>query len=201
MGQSLFSGGIIRRLWPADLPAFREHLIRLDPQSRYDRFAMAVSDDFLNGYANRCFGIDDVIYGYYVDGVLRGAAELRSVGSGFLPIAGGAAEAAFSVETPWRRQGVGSELMGRIVRAARNRRAATLYMSCLARNEAMQGLAKKFEADLNFETDELTGKLIGRQPSAGSIWREMVDDSTGFATAILNLHTRMYAMQAQPKAR
>ena len=32
-----------------------------------------------------------------------------------------------------------------------NRRADALYMSCLARNVAMQSLARKFSADLRFE--------------------------------------------------
>ena len=164
MEQMMIHGGVIRRFWPADLSAFREHLLRLDAQSRYDRFAMSVNDEFLIRYAERCFGIDDVIYGYYVDGVLRGAGELRAVGNNII---GGSVEAAFSVEKDWRRRGVGTELMSRIVRAARNRRADALYMSCLASNAAMQALAKKFSADLRFETDDMTGKLVAREPTSG----------------------------------
>jgi GNAT superfamily N-acetyltransferase len=192
MEQAMIHGGVVRRLWPADLPAFREHLLRLDAQSRYDRFAMAVNDEFLIRYAERCFGIDDVIYGYYVDGVLRGAGELRSVGNNII---GGSVEAAFSVEQGWRRRGVGTELMSRIVRAARNRRADALYMSCLAYNKAMQGLAKKFSADLHFETDDSTGKLVARSPNAASVWGEIADNATSFATAMLDLQTRVFSMQ------
>jgi GNAT superfamily N-acetyltransferase len=192
MEQVMIHGGLVRRLWPADLPAFRDHLLRLDAQSRYDRFAMAVNDEFLIRYAERCFGIDDVIYGYYVDGVLRGAGELRAVGNNII---GGSLEAAFSVEQGWRRRGVGTELMSRIVRAARNRRADALYMSCLANNKAMQGLALKFAADLHFETDDSTGKLVARAPSATSIWSEIADDATSFATAMLDLQTRVFSMQ------
>ncbi len=192
MEQTVIHGGVIRRLWPADLPAFREHLLRLDPQSRFERFAMAVNDDFLVRYAERCFGIDDVIYGYYVDGTLRGAGELRAVGANII---GGSVEAAFSVEKPWRRLGVGTELMSRIVRAARNRRADALYMSCLSNNVAMQGLARKFAADLRFETDDTTGKLVARAPSASSVWGEMADNATSFATAMLDLQTRVFSLQ------
>jgi len=61
MEQAIIQGGVVRRLWPADFPALRDHLLRLDSQSRYDRFAMAVNDDFLMRYAERCFGIDDLI--------------------------------------------------------------------------------------------------------------------------------------------
>ncbi|WP_294539876.1 GNAT family N-acetyltransferase [uncultured Rhodoblastus sp.] len=192
MEHSMIHGGVIRRLWPADLPAFREHLLRLDTQSRFDRFAMAVNDAFLIRYAERCFGIDDVIYGYYVDGTMRGAGELRAVGNNII---GGSVEAAFSVELAWRRRGVGTELMDRIVRAARNRRADGLYMSCLARNVAMQALARKFEADLLFETDDLTGRFVARGPSAASFWGEFADNATSFATAMLDLQTRVFSLQ------
>ena len=192
MEQAMIHGGVVRRLWPADLPAFRDHLLRLDAKSRYDRYAMSCNDDFLIRYAERCFGIDDVIYGYYVDGVLRGAGELRSVGNNII---GGSVEAAFSVEMSWRRRGVGTELMSRIVRAARNRRADALFMTCLSGNVAMQGLAKKFSADLRFETDDVSGKLVARAPSPASIWGEFADNATSFATAMLDLQTRVFSMQ------
>lgn len=194
MEHALIHGGVVRRLWPSDAHHFRDHLLRLDTQSRQERFAMVVTDEFLTNYAERCFGIDDVIFGYFVDGVLRGAGELRGVGLG---LDSGSAEAAFSVELDWRRRGVGTELMGRIVQAARNRGADTLYMSCLARNRAMQALAKKFEADLHFDTDELTGRLVARTPSAAQLWDAWIDDATSYATAMLDLHTRQFAMQRQ----
>ena len=41
--------GSIRKLWVADTAAFRDHLLRLDPQTRRNRFGMAASDDG-NGY-------------------------------------------------------------------------------------------------------------------------------------------------------
>jgi GNAT superfamily N-acetyltransferase len=188
----MIHGGVIRRLWAADLSAFRDHLLRLDAQSRFDRFAMAVNDEFLFRYAEHCFGASDVTYGYYVDGTLRGAGELRDVG---INIIGGSVEVSFSVEMGWRRRGVGSELMGRIVRAARNRRAESLYMFCLASNTAMQGLARKFTADLRFETDDLIARLAPRSPSAAAACGEFADNSTSVAIAKLDLQTRVYSMQ------
>ena len=41
----------IRRLWRSDLPAFREHLLRLDEISRHMRFGGGVSDAFIAQYA------------------------------------------------------------------------------------------------------------------------------------------------------
>lgn len=188
MGERAIRAGYIRKLWPSDEPAFRDHLLRLDMESRHDRFAMGVSDDFIRNYAERCFKLEGSIFGYFVDGELRGAGELRMIGGDHI-----AAEAAFSVEHDWRRQGVGEELMSRIVRAARNAGVETLYMSCLATNRAMQNLAKHFKADLHFETDEVTGKLVGRPaPTPASQWKEMVDDAASFATAMVDLQRRTW---------
>ena len=91
--------------------------MRLDPDSRRNRFAGAVSDQFVTDYANLSFGIDAVIHGFFVDGTLRGAAELRPIGA---PITR-EAEAAFSIEQPWQSHGVGSVLLERTLLAARNR--------------------------------------------------------------------------------
>ncbi len=156
---------------------------------------MAVSDDFLRNYAERCFGIDDVIYGFVVEGMVRGAGELRGIGYN-LPLGfGGSAEAAFSVESEWRRQGVGAELMSRIVRAARNRRAETLYMSCLINNRAMLQLAKKFTADLRYEPDESRAQISPKAPTPATMLSEAADDFTGFATAMVDLHRRVFELR------
>ncbi len=68
----------IRRLWPIDRTAFRNHLLRLDETSRHDRFGGGVSDDYLKHYAENCFGRGDLVYGAFVFRQLRGAAELRA---------------------------------------------------------------------------------------------------------------------------
>jgi RimJ/RimL family protein N-acetyltransferase len=183
--------GGFRRLWPGDLAAFSDHLLRLDRDSRYDRFAMAVSDDFLRQYAQRCVTFNDVIYGYFGDGILRGAGELRLIDSDVR--AERQAEAAFSIEKAFRRQGAGSELFARILRAARNRRVSLLYMTCLAQNRAMQTLARKFSADLRFETDDCTGRLVARAPTPFTVWSEAIEDAAGFTTFVFDLQSRVFA--------
>ena len=192
--------GVIRRLLPSESGQLLRHLLRLDADSRHDRFGMGVSDAFLEQYAARSGSLDDLIYGFFVDGELRGAGELRGLGpSGHdhWRDRWSAAEAAFSVERPWRGLGVGAQLMGRIVRAARNRRAATLYMSCLSRNRAMQALARKFSADLTFEAGETTTTLPVEGPTPFSLIYEAMDDAAGFATAMLDLQRRALARSAR----
>ena len=81
MEDQLPRGGVIRKVWIAQADLYRAHLLRLDLQSRRSRFAGAVSDQFLRDYAELAFSIDVIIHGFFVDGVLRGAAELRPVGA------------------------------------------------------------------------------------------------------------------------
>ena len=77
MYEGLISGGAVRRLWFGETELYRQHLLRLDPESRRNRFGGAVSDEFIAHYAEPFALSGAIIYGSFVDGVLRGAAELR----------------------------------------------------------------------------------------------------------------------------
>ena len=74
-----------------------------------------------------------MVHGFFLNGVLRGAAELRPLGLR-LPQQ---AEAAFSVEKPWQSHGIGSALLRRTLLTARNRGFRMLHMACLADNRRM----------------------------------------------------------------
>lgn len=179
--------GTIRRLWPTETDKFRDHLLRLDNDSRRLRFAHAVSDAFVEDYASRMSEYGSLIYGHVVDGKVRGAAELRRLGDGW----GEEAEAAFSVEKAYQDNGVGSDLMGRVVRAARNRRVRRIYMSCMAENAKMQVIAKKHEAVLRFEYGEVIGEILPETPDYFSMVAEAAEDRVGFMIAVLDLQSRM----------
>jgi RimJ/RimL family protein N-acetyltransferase len=187
MSEHKVDEGIVRRLWPTETDRFRDHLLRLDRESRRLRFAHSVSDAFIEDYAGRMSDFGSLVYGHIVDGKVRGAAELRRLGDTW----GEEAEAAFSVETPYQDQGVGTELMGRVVRAARNRRIRRLYMSCLAENARMQAIARKHEAALRFEYGEVIGEILPANPNYFSLMAEAADDRVGFMIAVLDLQSRL----------
>ena len=52
MHEPLPRGGLIRKLWISEADQYRDHLLRLDPTSRRNRFAGPVSDQFLRDYAD-----------------------------------------------------------------------------------------------------------------------------------------------------
>jgi GNAT superfamily N-acetyltransferase len=184
----------IRRLWTADMAAFRDHLLRLDPASRGDRFGGGVSDEFLIQYAAHCFGAGDLVFGAFVDGALRGAGELRSreaIWTERAPYAQRAlAEAAFSVEEGFRRAGIGEQLFARLVRAAGAHGVETIEILCQADNKPMQKLARKFSTELRFHAHQVTGRLVATRATPLSLMREASQDLADFGASFVDAQMR-----------
>lgn len=176
-------GGTIRKLWSTESAKLRDHLLRLDPANRRMRFAHAVSDQFIADYASRLPDMGSVIYAYIEDREVRAVAELRRLHNNWAP----EAEAAFSVERPWQNRGIGNELMGRVIRSARNRGVNRLMMSCLAENRKIQTIAKKHEAQLTFEQGDVVGIIAPDTATYLSQFEEGLGDEFDFMIAVLNL--------------
>jgi GNAT superfamily N-acetyltransferase len=188
MRDPLPHGTVIRKLWIGEADIYRDHLLRLDADSRRNRFAGAVSDEFVREYAELSFGIDALIHGFFVDGALHGAAELRPIGAPLMR----EAEAAFSIEKPWQSHGVGSLLLERTLLAARNRGVKFLHMACLADNRRMQQLARKYDAELTFDFSNVVGEVATPRPTPLSVMREILADGHGFATAMFDVQSRLH---------
>jgi GNAT superfamily N-acetyltransferase len=142
-----------------ELPLLRDHLLRLDAESRRDRFHGFLDDSFIERYAAKCADDGTVIIAYIEGGVVRGAAELHppDQASDAVP------EIAFSVEACVRRQGVGSILFRKLIAEARSRGYRSLRITTGAQNQAMRALASKFGAHLTFRHGESTGSIDLKQ--------------------------------------
>ena len=75
--------------------------------------------------------------------------------------------------------------------AARNRGLKLLHMACLADNQRMQQLAGKFDAELTFDFGSVIGEVETAHPTPLSVMQELVADSHGFATAVLEVQSRL----------
>ena len=127
-----------------ELPLLRDHLLRLDRNSRRDRFHGFMDDSFIERYAEKCANDGTTIIAFFENGVVRGAAELHPPDQSpdSLP------EIAFSVEASVRRRGVGSILFRKLITEARAKGYKSLRITTGAQNEAMRALANKFGAQL-----------------------------------------------------
>ncbi|QCK84365.1 GNAT family N-acetyltransferase [Phreatobacter aquaticus] len=146
--------GTFRELSPEDQLLYRDHLIRLDAETRRDRFNGIADDAFIERYSARCFTGRTRLFAY-VDGSgqIRGCAEIHP------PSRTTPADIAFSVEPEFRRRGIASELFEAIIVAAGAQRIRTLRITSGAQNAAMRALARKFGASFTYDAGEATGLL------------------------------------------
>lgn len=180
---------LIRRLWPSDLPAVEAHFLRLDMATRHDRFMHGMGDEALLAYARRAVRTEGLMFGCFVEGTLRGVAELRP--TALAPARAGdlgsrlgqEAEAAFALERPYRRLGLGTQLFGRLARAARNRAVRRLTVRCLSENRAMQALARTLGSELVLAGYESGGELRLSDPTPLSLWQEGLEDGLDLTLA------------------
>ncbi|HEU5274988.1 MAG TPA: GNAT family N-acetyltransferase [Xanthobacteraceae bacterium] len=187
MEEPIVDGGIIRKLWIGEADQYLAHLLRLDGESRRSRFGGAIADEVVRRYIAGGMGPGTITHGFLVDGLVRGVAELKPLGSAFAT----EAEVAFSIERPWQGHGVGSALLGRTLLAARNRGIERIQMICLADNSRMQQLARKYAAELSFELGSVVGKVAAPHATPLSLFRELLADGHGIATTMLDVHARL----------
>ncbi|PWK69018.1 hypothetical protein C8K44_10948 [Aminobacter sp. AP02] len=147
--------GVIRQLRPSDLPRFAEHLLRLDAQSRRDRFNGLTDGDFLRSYAERSFREGVTVIGYVEGNKVLAAAELHEQAEESAPTA----EIAFSVERQLQHRGIGGRLFQRLVAQARGLGYLRLQVTTHSNNAAMKALARRFNAKLSFEYGETNGVI------------------------------------------
>lgn len=190
---------LVRRLWPTDLPAIEAHFLRLDMTTRRDRFMHAMGDAAVLAYARRAVGADGLMFGCFVDGTLRGVAELRPASTRDIDAShrlGREAEAAFALERPFRRGGLGTRLFRRLARAARARSVRRLKVRCLAENRAMQALARKVGSDLVLAGWETGGELRLADPTPLALWQEGVEEGLDLTLAAAAGFARPQALPA-----
>ena len=167
-----------------ELPLLRDHLLRLDPESRHDRYHGFMDDGFIERYAAKCADDGTVIIAYIEGGVVRGAAELHPPDQSpdSLP------EIAFSVEASVRRQGVGSILFKKLIAEAQSKGYRSLRITTGVQNQAMRALAHKFGAHLTFRHGESTGSIDLKQLSQSEPARLAIATPFDAARAMVNFN-------------
>ena len=152
---ALPQGAVLRCLWPYEFDQFQHHLLRLDGISRITRFGRGVSDEWLKGYSLETDWLRGAVLGCWIEGRLRGVAELRRAGPGWSP----AAETAVSIEAPFQNNRLGSVLARRIGLVARNRGVRMLQITTLATNVRMLRILSRLGARLRRAGDQVEAEI------------------------------------------
>jgi RimJ/RimL family protein N-acetyltransferase len=178
---------VYRKLVPAEIGLFHDHLLRLTPEDRHCRFAGLVSDERIAEYCANIDWFRTIIVGCFIDGTLRGAAELRLDD----PRLGWRAELAVTVEQEWQSRGIGTELLRRAITACRNRGIRSIYMICLVANRRMQRIARRFDGELVIADGEAEAKVALPFPDHFTLAREALDEGTAWMMALMELPQRL----------
>lgn len=181
--------GSVRTLTPKEMPLLREHLLRLDSESRHDRFNGYADESFIERYAAKCQTDGTIVVAYMEDGMVRGAAELHQPDlSNAMP------EIAFSVEASLRRQGVGTDLFEKLIVKAKSLGYDSLRITTGSQNEAMRALAHKFGAHLAFRRGESSGSIDLTQGKAADLAVPPTVTPADVARAMMNFNRACWAL-------
>jgi RimJ/RimL family protein N-acetyltransferase len=184
----------IRKLFPTEADELRAHLKRLDADARHWRFGQAVADEAIDKLVDDIDWLNSLHFGYFVDGVLRGSAQLAWTPGHWRD----GAEFAVALEAPYQDHGVGTELLRRAVTAARNRGVGKLYLVCQHGNRRMLSVALKFGAKLAGEDGEVEGTVPLPSASHASLFDEAIDEGAAWVAQWLD-HIRLPALTGEPR--
>ncbi|SRR5258708_2718249 len=163
---------VIRPLMPIEATALRAHFLRLSEADRYLRFAGPGSPDAIDRYIESLEWTRSIRLGCFLDATLRGVAELVGTESG-------TGELAVTVETTVQHHGIASELLRRILVIARNRGIRQIVSYCLADNQNMRGLVRKFTGRIEFDGANAAARFSTGVPTPLSYWHESVQAANG----------------------
>lgn len=183
---------LVYRLQPHEYPRYRKHLLALDEESRYTRFGFHVKDEVIeqlcttfenNPKEHKIFVIEN--------------EELEVVAAGHISLVGGETELAFSVLTPYRKQGMGSSLMSRCIEWCQNRSIKGGCMVCLTSNTAIKKLASKHGILIN-EGGETLADIKIPDATASSVMHEVVESNMAKMDHLGKLQRRFARMLTFP---
>lgn len=173
---------VYRKLLPAEISRYRDHLLRLSRADRHARFSGTVSDDVIE---NHCRNLDwsrTILIGAFHQGVLRGAVELCTDRL----LWPDSAELAISVEKDFQEMRIGSALVRRALTIARNRSITTIAIICQSTNRRMRALARRYGGKAEIDGGEVIATIPLEPADQFSLALEALEDSTNAVSAVLD---------------
>jgi RimJ/RimL family protein N-acetyltransferase len=143
-GRSIATVGPLRIYEINETCAFCDHLLRLSPADRYQRFGMCVTDDGIRGYVEeqeRRFGF---VHAILTQDAIHGAIEAR-ISTG----ATSQLEIGLTIERSWRGMGFGTELVRSALVGAQIAGFTSVIAIISPANRDMMAIARKLGAQMD----------------------------------------------------
>jgi GNAT superfamily N-acetyltransferase len=188
----------VKELAERDRRRLLMHFLALDDNDRLLRFGSVLPDELITKYVQRLNFARDTLFGVYNNKFkLVGVGHLAIAPRDSLPVISGAtakeraAEFGLSVSACARGLGIGTKLFERAAIHCRNADVDTLYMQCLASNQAMMHIAKKAGMEIHQSHGEAEAYLKLKPADPGSILQEAVEEQVATLDYTLKANTRM----------
>jgi RimJ/RimL family protein N-acetyltransferase len=172
------------------------HFLDLEENDRLLRFRKVTSDELITRYVQKLNLVRDTVFGVYDDALqLVGVGHLGFTPCEALQIAIDAdkkvriAEFGLSVSASARGRGIGSRLFERVALHCRNADIDTLYMHCLASNQAIMHIAKKAGMEIQHDHSEANAYLKISPANPASVVQEATDEQIAILDYNLKLST------------
>jgi RimJ/RimL family protein N-acetyltransferase len=173
------------------------HFLALGERDRLLRFGSVLPDELITRYVQHLdFGRDTVFGVYDVNLRLVAVGHLAFAPREALPLVSEAtikervAEFGVSVSESARGIGVGTKLFVRAAMHCRNADVDTLYMHCLASNQAMMHIAKKAGMEIHRDHGEADAYLKLRPASPATVLQEAVEEQVASLDYTIKANTR-----------
>ena len=144
----------VRALQPSDLAVYCDHLLRLDRNSRHNRFGWAMDDDGIRAHCLRIAAQSVTVIAADIDATLRAGLEL------WTDPRATHAEIVFAVEDGWRNCGLASRLIAHAIDEARKRNLEWLQIEADETSPIVLHLIEKFGGIRSSSEDGLSGTIM-----------------------------------------
>jgi len=175
----------VRALSSIDRAELERHFLVLDPEDRRLRFGATNADATVRAYVKRIAFDRDTVFGVADD-------NLRLLGVAHLARLERAGELGLSVLKGHRQRGLGGALMARAAMRARNLGLRTLFMHCLAENNAIMHLARKLGMDIVTQAPEADARLSLPPADASSLFGEVLEQRVALFDHALKAQSRLF---------
>jgi RimJ/RimL family protein N-acetyltransferase len=173
------------------------HFLALGERDRHLRFGSVLPDELITRYVQHLDFTRDTVFGVY-------DADLHLVGVGHLAFAPReavravseatvkerVAEFGVSVSESARGIGIGTKLFERAAMHCRNADVDTLYVHCLASNQAMMHIAKKAGMEIHRDHGEADAYLKLSPANPASVLQEAMEEQVASLDYSLKANTR-----------
>lgn len=190
----------VKELSERDRRRMLMHFLALGDSDRLLRFGSVLPDPLVTRYVQRLDMVRDAVFGVF-------DADLHLVGVGhlaFVPCDTKAdlssatekeriAEFGVSVSAAARGRGIGTRLFERAAIHCRNEDVDTLYMQCLASNQAVIHIARKAGMQIHRDHGEADAYLKLAPASSASLLQEAVQEQVAVLDYTLRANTRAAA--------